>query len=145
MSTKAHTMNTIIKRILEIVGVIALGLFLTAFVYANWEAPTPGRKAAVVDFLQYDASTIGDSAQVKRVQKTLSEMDGVRGSTYNGISNLLVVSYGVEDIDRSVIESTVKYAHDIVLQEKTFEQSGPKCPIDMAMISRVKRLLCIRD
>lgn len=142
---KAITMKTIIKRSLVVLGVVTLGLFLTAFIYANWEAPTPGRKAPVVDFLQYDAAAIGDSAQVKRVQATLSDMDGVRGSTYNGISNLLVVSYGVADIDRSVIESTIKYSHDIVLQEKTFEQSGPKCPIDMAMISRVKRILCVRD
>lgn len=138
-------MKTIIKRSLAVLGVITLGLFLTAFVYANWEKPTAGRKAPVVDFLQYDASTIGDASVVSNIRTDLAQMQGVRGSTYNAESNLLVVSYGVADINRKAIESAVKSKYSIELKEKTFEQSGPRCPIDMAMISRVKRMLCVRD
>lgn len=138
-------MKKFFKRTLKVLGVLVLGLFLTAFVWANWEKPSPGEMASVVDFLQYDTQKVGDSAKIKSIQKTLSGIEGVRGSTFNPVSGLLVVSYGVADTDRELIEQTIQNAHRVELKEKIFEKSGPKCPIDVSYIVRVKRFLCVRD
>lgn len=138
-------MKKFFKRVLKVLGVLVLGLFLTAFIWANWEKPSPGEMASVVDFLQYDVQQVGDSVKIRKIQKTLSKMDGVRGSTFNPSSNLLVVSYGVEDTDREVIETRIRNSYNVTLKEKIFEKSGPKCPIDVSYIVRVKRFLCVRD
>lgn len=138
-------MKKFFKRVLKVLGVLVLGLFLTAFIWANWEKPSPGEMASVVDFLQYDVQQVGDSVKIRKIQKTLSKMDGVRGSTFNPSSNLLVVSYGVEDTDREVIETRIRNSYNVALKEKIFEKSGPKCPIDVSYIVRVKRFLCVRD
>ena len=138
-------MKKFFKRTLKVLGVLLLGLFLTAFVWANWEKPSPGEMAAVVDFLQYDIQKVGDSVKIKSIQKTLSGIEGVRGSTFNPASELLVVSYGVADTDRELIEQTIRKAHRVELKEKLFEKSGPKCPIDVSYIVRIKRFLCVRD
>lgn len=138
-------MKKFFKRTLKVLGVLILGLFLTAFVWANWEKPSPGEMAPVVDFLQYDTQKAGDSAKIQSIRKTLSGIEGVRGSTFNPASGLLVVSYGVADTDRELIEQTIRNTHQVELKEKLFEKSGPKCPIDVSYIVRVKRFLCVRD
>lgn len=138
-------MKKFFKRTLKVLGVLVLGLFLTAFVWANWEKPSPGEMASVVDFLQYDTQKVGDSAKIQSIQKTLSGIEGVRGSTFNPVSRLLVVSYGVADTDRELIEQTIRNVHRVELKEKLFEKSGPKCPIDVSYIVRIKRFLCVRD
>lgn len=138
-------MKKFLIRLAKGTGILIVLLFTTAFIWANWEEPGPGAKAPVVNFLQYDASKIGDSTKIVRVQNTLNKIDGVRGTTYNPSSKLLIVSYGVDDVDLETIESEVKQKHQLVLKEKVFTQSGPKCPIDVAYISRVKHFLCVRD
>ncbi len=138
-------MKKFLIRLAKGTGILVVLLFITAFIWANWEEPGPGAKAAVVNFLQYDTSTIGDSTKIVRVQKTLKNIDGVRGTTYNPSSNLLIISYGVDDVDMETIVSEVQQKHQVALKEKVFTKSGPKCPIDVAYISRVKHFLCVRD
>lgn len=138
-------MKKFFKRTFKVLGILILGLFLTAFIWANWEKPSPGEMASVVDFLQYDVQKVGDSVRIQKIQKTLSKIPGVRGSTFNPSSGLLVVSYGVADTDRELIETTVSNSHQVELKEKIFEKSGPRCPIDVSYIVRVKRFLCVRD
>lgn len=138
-------MKKILKRSLKVLGFLVLTLFITAFVWANWEKPSPGAMAPVVDFLQYDVQQVADSTEVAHIQKTLSKTTGVRGTTFNPQSGLLVVSYGVNDTDRKTIEETIRNSHQVQLKEKIFEKSGPRCPIDVSCIVRVKRFLCVRD
>lgn len=138
-------MKKFLIRTAKFIGVIVILVFISAFVWANWEAPGPGAKADVVDFVQYDAAGIGDSLKVAKIQKTLKKQTGVHGSTYNSQSNLLVMSYGVSETDRETIESTIKQTHNVKLKEKNFTQTGPKCPINVAYITRVKHFLCVRD
>ena len=138
-------MKKFLMRTAKLIGAFVILTFISAFVWANWEAPGPGAKADVVDFVQYDASKIGDSLKVAKIQKTLKKQAGVHGSTYNSQSNLLVMSYGVSETDRETIESAINQTHNIKLKEKNFTQTGPKCPINVAYITRVKHFLCIRD
>jgi len=138
-------MKKFLIRLAKGTGILLVLLFITAFIWANWEEPGPGAKATVVNFLQYDASNIGDSSAVVRVEKTLKNIPGVRGTTYNATSKLLIVSYGIDDVDLETIESQVNQKHHITLKEKVFTKGGPKCPIDVAYISRVKHFLCVRD
>lgn len=138
-------MKKLIKRTFTILGFFVLTLFLAAFVWANWEKPTPGQLAEIVDFLQYDVQKIDDPTRIGHMRETLIQMEGVHGSTYNPASHLLVVSYGVEETTREAIETKIQENYNIHLKEKIFEKSGPRCPINVAYITRVKRFLCVRD
>lgn len=138
-------MKKLIKRTFTILGFFVVALFLTAFIWANWEKPTPGQQAEIVDFLQYDVQRIDDSNRIAHMRQTLLHIAGVHGSTYNPASRLLVVSYGVEETTREAIEAKIQEVYNIHLKEKIFEKSGPRCPINVAYITRVKRFLCIRD
>lgn len=132
-------------RLAKVTGVLVLLLLITTFIWANWEEPGPGAKASVVNFLQYDAAKIGDSLQTTKVAKTIRKMEGVRGTTYNPTSKLLVVCYAVDAVDLESIEQKVRDKYHLQLKEKTFSKSGPRCPIDVAYISRVKHFFCVRD
>ena len=138
-------MKKFLIRFAKITGVLVLLLFLSAFIWANWEAPGPGAKAPIVNFLQYDASHVKDSVTIAKIQKTLKKQDGISGSTFNPASKLLVISYYVEYVDKEAIDELIKTKYDVSFKEKVFVQSGPKCPIDVAYITRVKRFLCVRD
>lgn len=138
-------MKKFMLRSLKVLGILFLGLFITAFVWANWEKPGPGAKAEIVDFLQFDVSSIKDSSKVASIQKSFKQLDGVHGSTYNRVSQLLVVSYGVSETDRATITQHVNDRYGVHLKEKNFSQAGPKCPINVSYIVRVKRFLCVRD
>jgi len=138
-------MKKFLIRLAKITGVLVLLIFLSAFVWANWEEPGPGAKAPVVNFLQYDVSKVQDTTAIVKLQKSLKKKAGVNGSTYNSSSKLLVISYKVEDIDQEEIDELIKTKYKLNLKEKVFVKSGPKCPINLAYITRVKRFLCVRD
>ena len=138
-------MKKFLIRTAQFTGILILLLFLSAFVWANWNAPSPGEQASIVDFVQYDATQIGDAAQIAKVQSDLKKMDGVNITTYNPSSQLLVISYSIDQTDRQTIESGINKLYHIHLHEKNFTQTGPKCPINVAYITRVKHFLCVRD
>lgn len=138
-------MKTFFIRLAKFTAFLIIALFLTVFIWANWEKPSPGQSAPVVDFIQYDVSKIADSTRIGNIQSDLNRLTGVRGTTYNPKSNLMVIAYGIDHTNRETIENNVFQNHAIRLSEKQFTQSGPKCPIDVAWISRTKKLLCVRD
>jgi hypothetical protein len=101
-------------------------------------------KAPVVDFVQYDmTNTI--LPKTNMIQATLSKQRGIIGATYNAESELLVVAYRVDDIDRNTFEMLIAKSYSTPLKEKQFQQSGSKCPVDLAWISYIKKTLCLRD
>ena len=138
-------MKKFLIRFAKFTGILILLVFLSAFVWANWEEPGPGAKAPVVNFLQYDVSNVQDTTNIAKIQKSLKKKSGVKGSTYNSSSKLLVISYSVSDVDQEEIDEMILSKYNLKLKEKVFVQSGPKCPINVAYITRVKRFLCVRD
>ncbi len=138
-------MKKFLIRFAKFTGILILLVFLSAFVWANWEEPGPGAKAPVVNFLQYDVSNVQDTTTIAKIRKSLKKKSGVNGSTYNSSSKLLVISYAVSDIDQEEIDEMILSKYNLKLKEKVFVQSGPKCPINVAYITRVKRFLCVRD
>lgn len=101
-------------------------------------------RASVVDFIQYDVSEfIGDDIQGLRAK--LIKEPGIRGVTYNHTSQLMVVCYSIDKINRAEIDAISSNQLNHTMKEKVFVQTGPKCPVDVAWISRIKKTLCIRD
>lgn len=137
-------MKRFFKRFLKITGILFLLVFISAFTWANWEKPGPGMSAPVVDFVQYDMSKIV-LPKTNMIQQTLKEQTGVVGATYSAESKILVVAYRTDDTDRETIESLVNQIYATQLNEKQFQKSGPKCPVDVAWISYIKKTLCVRD
>lgn len=137
-------MKRFFKRTAKILGISILFVVFSAFIWANWEAPGPGMRAPVVDFLQYDISNLS-KAKREPLLHTLRKTSGVNGVTFNPDSKILVVSYFVSETSRSTIESIAAKQYSYSFREKIFIQSGPRCPVDVAWISRVKKTLCFRD
>ena len=138
-------MKKFLIRLAKFTGVLFLLLFLTAFIWANWEEPGPGAKAPVVNFLQYDASNIKDTATIIDIQDHFKKENGIKGVTYNSESELLVFCYNIDQIDQETIDADLNSQFHLNLKEKRFVKTGPKCPIDVAYISKVKHFLCVRD
>lgn len=138
-------MKKFIIRLAKFTGVLILLLFLSAFIWANWEKPGPGAKAPVVNFLQYDASKIKDSSSIVEIQEHFKTKKGVKGITYNNESKLLVFCYSIDEIEQEEIDQALLSQFHLKLKEKHFAKSGPRCPIDVAYITKVKRFLCVRD
>lgn len=137
-------MKRFIFRFLKFTGILLLLAFISAFTWANWEQPGPGMKAPVVDFVQYDmTNTI--LPKTNMIQATLAKQRGIVGATYNAESELLVVAYRVDNIDRNTFEMLIAKSYSTPLKEKQFQQSGSKCPVDLAWISYIKKTLCLRD
>lgn len=132
-------------RTLKFIGILVGVTLLSAFVWANWEEPSPGMRATVVDFLQYDMSKIPSNVTPQEIEKAAKRMNGVQTTSYNASSKLLVVSYKIEETDKETVETTLNEQFNIELKNKVFVKSGPKCPIDVAYISKVKKFLCVRD
>ena len=79
------------------------------------------------------------------IQTTLTKQPGIIGATFSAESEILVVAYRVDEIDRSTFETLIQKSYSTQLKEKQFQQSGPKCPVDLAWISYIKKTLCLRD
>lgn len=137
-------MKKFLLRTAKYTGILLLLLIVTAFVWANWEEPTAGEKAAIVDFVPYDMSEV-DARTVSSIQQEIKSMPGVRALAYNDSSQLLSIGYSIDITDRETIESAVSDQFGVKMSEKTFVHSGPRCPIDQSTISRVKHFFCLRD
>lgn len=139
-------MKRLLIRTAKILGILVVLLFLSAFVWANWSQPTPGEKAAIVNFVPYDISQT-DSLQVVKMERTIEQIAGVRGATFNKTSGILSVAYGVEEVDKETIEAVVNSKYRIQLKEKQFVHTGPRCPVDGLVNTavRIKKTLCLRD
>ncbi len=132
-------------RTLKFIGILSGILLLSAFVWANWEKPSPGMRASVVDFLQYDMQRIPSNVSPLSIEKSAKKIAGIQATSYNPTSNVLVVSYLIDQTDKETIEHAINKRFKIQLKQKVFVKSGPKCPIDVAIISKVKKFLCVRD
>lgn len=130
---------------IKFTGVLLLTLLISVFIWANWEAPSPGMRASVVDFVQYDVSSVKSERKLEKSIALLRKQPGVNGVTYNPNSNLLVVAYAIDQTERFSFESTIRAKMHIAMREKVFEKSGPQCPINVAYISKVKKFFCVRD
>lgn len=133
------------RRLLMTSGVLLLLLLISVFTWANWEEPSPGMRATVVDFVQYDLAKVSNDYKISEIQSLLRKQPGVNGVTYNANSKLLVVAYAVDKTDRGDFERVIKQRSGYLLREKVFVKSGPQCPIDVAYISKVKKFFCVRD
>lgn len=131
-------------RTLKILSITFSVVLLSAFIWANWEKPGPGMRAPVVDFVQYDLANLTDS-KTKVLENVLLASTGIQGVTYNSTSKILVVSYRVNETSRVDFENETATKCNYQLREKKFIKTGPKCPIDVAWISRIKKTLCVRD
>lgn len=135
------------KKLLIGTGSVAVVLFFALFIWANLEPLSPGQKAAPVRFAQFDISSISDSTQVVSLKNSILQLEGVTAAAFSMESQILSVGYQIDATDCSGIQSQIKSALKIDLNQKNIETDKPQCPMTATRnaLSNLKKTLNVRN
>lgn len=94
---------------------------------------SPSDDLPLVTYQAFDVAGISDEAGEALAQK-VRQWPGITATTFNPISDLLVLSYTEEQSEAALL-SKLQANSSVALSKKTFEKpAGPACPVPMSLI-----------
>lgn len=142
-------MQKFILKFAKIIGLTTLVLFVSMFVWANWEEPPLSQKLDLkpIHLAVFDLDKQVDAADSTLISQKLTDTDGVTACTVNPAFKTVSVTYYDDRVSENALKAVVQQKNYIASKVNFATMEGPKCPVPaeyLDFFTNMKRTLCLR-